>query len=553
MGKILEQKLPTAALVVDTKLSDEKQADVFNFDVVKESIEKYSTLDVSKLVPSKGVTTVKVSAEQSDVLFQDVAGKEYLSILKEYNLLIDSDKGDGGIAKIFVNGSNGNDVIFGTNTTDTLFGNGGNDIIFGMGGNDTIVGGDGDDIIVTLNSAGNYSFVLGGAGNDQIIGGGGNDLIYGQDGDDIIAGGYGNDSIDGGEGNDTIDGGVGDDIIGGGGGNDEIYGRDGNDTIYGGNGDDIIQGGLGNDTIDGGAGIDTLSLADLDFTGATTADLQALYVFEVDPSYYGHHGVSISGFFHMTATNISGTDYLAGSLNNVAPFNNTLNIQSNTSVSWGSFAQTDNLSSIENVTGSQYNDIIIGNDLDNIIIGNGGNDSIVSGDGNDYIDVSSSLSYQSMVWAGNGDDTINAGSSAISFGGAGNDTIIGGWSSYGGDGDDILTGADRLFGAEGNDILTGNNGDNWLDGGNGTNILTGGTGADQFVFNVSNSNNINYNNTITDFQVGLDLISLNSTPFAFNFATDVTLTYLGNNTLIESLTNNSILVENAFLTQTDFI
>jgi Ca2+-binding RTX toxin-like protein len=53
------------------------------------------------------------------------------------------------------------------------------------------------------------------------------------------------------------------------------------------------------------------------------------------------------------------------------------------------------------------------------------------------------------------------------FGGAGNDTLIGG------------SGADRLFGEAGNDTLLGKDGDDLLFGGAGSDTLTGGNGSDQ--------------------------------------------------------------------------
>ena len=87
-----------------------------------------------------------------------------------------------------------------------------------------------------------------------------------------------------------------------------------------------------------------------------------------------------------------------------------------------SFAYGDDLTNIENVTGSAYNDKLTGDDGDNTLTGDSGRDELI--------------------------------------GNAGKDTLLGG--------------ADR-------DTLTGNDGDDMLDGGAGADTLTGGDGKDTFI------------------------------------------------------------------------
>lgn len=65
------------------------------------------------------------------------------------------------------------------------------------------------------------------------------------------------------------------------------------------------------------------------------------------------------------------------------------------------------------------------------------------------------------------DETNGALPAAQLFGGAGNDTLIGG------------SGNDMLFGGAGNDTLLGKGGNDVLFGGDGNDTLTGGTGDDQ--------------------------------------------------------------------------
>ncbi len=82
------------------------------------------------------------------------------------------------------------------------------------------------------------------------------------DGDDTLTGNSADNSLFGGRGNDTVLGGAGDDLLLGGRGNDELDGGSGNDTLLG---------GAGNDQLDGGSGDDTASFADA--TAGVSVDL----------------------------------------------------------------------------------------------------------------------------------------------------------------------------------------------------------------------------------------------------------------------------------------
>ncbi|NJK28077.1 MAG: hypothetical protein HC925_05590 [Coleofasciculaceae cyanobacterium SM2_3_26] len=146
------------------------------------------------------------------------------------------------------------------------------------------------------------------------------------------------------------------------------------------------------------------------------------------------------------------------------------------------------------------NDLTAGNPSNGIITGNVS--EILQGDLN-LADSQTSLN--------DGNDTLR--------GGAGSDTLRGGAGSdrIGG-----KSGNDFLFGDAGNDSLWGDDGDDFLQGGLGDDLLTGdnfsgGKGSDTFVLAPGEGND-----TITDFEVGIDRIGL------ANGLTFDRLTFLGN-------------------------
>lgn len=112
-----------------------------------------------------------------------------------------------------------------------------------------------------------------------------------------------------------------------------------------------------------------------------------------------------------------------------------------------------------------------------------------------------------------GNDTLN--------GGGGDDRLIGGFGSdrlFGGSGNDVLEGRpgfDFLFGGGGNDSLNGGSGRDRLNGGPGNDTLTGGASIDRFIFNTNRpfSQEDLGIDEITDFEVGQDLILLDTTTF----------------------------------------
>ena len=210
------------------------------------------------------------------------------------------------------------------------------------------------------------------------------------------------------------------------GGNDRLYGRGGNDELDGGSGDDTLNGGAGADKLVGGDGTDTASWAGS--SAGVNARLHA-----PDPRGGHAQGDTFGG-----TTTFTYRDKGA--------------------------RVTVTLPDIENLTGSDYNDVLAGDQRANRLSGAGGND---------------------ILYGGPGGDTTNKDTM---YGDAGNDKIYGGRgddSLYGGSGSDRLYGGpddDNLYGGSGSDRLAGGDDDDVLDGGTGDDILEGGPGADIFRF-----------------------------------------------------------------------
>ena len=274
-------------------------------------------------------------------------------------------------------------------------------------------------------------------------------------------------------------------------------------TLNGGEGNDFLQGTLGDDKLRGGNGNDTASFV--------TA-------------------------FSNTATGVTVDLNAQGAAQNTGA------------------AGSDNLTSIENLIGSQYNDTLTGDGNDNVIEGGLGNDALVGGLGTDTVSYAGSAvgvtvnlgmqggpqntfgagtdtlsgfenllgsafndglmgdALQNTLTGGAGDDTLNPGMSinpgAVDLldGGSGSDTAafnlpsdvtatlngaVDGAAIVAGNLIATLRSIENLSGGNGNDTLTGDLNNNIIDGGLGDDVLDGGLGVDTVRFTGSTAVTLN--------------------------------------------------------------
>ncbi|MDY0117834.1 MAG: calcium-binding protein, partial [Sulfurimonadaceae bacterium] len=277
--------------------------------------------------------------------------------------------------------------------------------------------------------------------------------------DNILFGGEDNykdiNDIDGSAYNDTIYGNSDKNIIHGLAGNDYIDGRNGGNELYGGAGNDTLVSGSGDDYIDGGEDSDTVSYQNS--AGGVTVRLDR--------------------------PNGEQYDFATGHGN-------------------------DTLISIENVIGSNHNDMIYGSSSTNYIEGMGGNDYIFSGQGINFIDGGDGvdkISYNAQDYRDASSGNTNAnyikyldnlGGINVTLGadfamvrersGANKDALIDLVKNIeqvsGSRGNDYIRGTNKdetFWGNDGNDELRGEGGNDLLYGGAGDDIIRPGSGLDK--------------------------------------------------------------------------
>ena len=399
-------------------------------------------------------------------------------------------------------GLGGNDELDGGRSMDNLYGGAGDDDLDGGEDDDTLEGGYGADVLTGGDGMDTASYSMsmmgvtvrlhsgqakGGDAEGDVWGGSGTveyldgdeemaeatvaDIEYltGSAHDDILAGDLRDNTIKGGGGNDTIYGGpnpadadtesnallTNKDMLHGGGGNDRIFGGVGDDTLYGNAGDDMLHGGSGNDTYYGGAGNDLIY--------ADAMDLTINGWVEAPPVVNGDAQTEAAGD-PMTADTVSYArleDGVTRALNNPGAATPTEGVT---------------ITNVENIIGSQGDDVLTGSNQANVIEGGEGGDNLTGGDGEDTVSYESSDDW---VRIDLDSDPNTANTVTASRGHASGDTLSGFENIRGSARDDELDGngaANKLWGLAGDDEINGDGGDDTIEGGAGADEMDGGDG-----------------------------------------------------------------------------
>jgi Ca2+-binding RTX toxin-like protein len=241
---------------------------------------------------------------------------------------------------------------------------------------------------------------------------------------------------------------------------DFLVGNDGANVLDGGLGVDVMVGGAGNDSYrldsaldqvfeDAAGGTDTLFTA---FSFTLTAELENL---------------TLTGSANLNATGNSLNNVLTGNsgsnrLNGGAGFDTASYATAISGVTVGldkagpqsTGAGIDTLIGIENLTGSNRNDVLHGNAAANVLNGGAGIDTVSYARAAAAVTVSLALA------------------TAQATGGGGNDTLLN---------------FENLTGSAFADTLTGSSGNNVLDGGAGADTLSGGDGNDSYTVGVGDT------------------------------------------------------------------
>jgi Ca2+-binding RTX toxin-like protein len=313
----------------------------------------------------------------------------------------------------------GTALISGTgNTLDNIIiGNGNNNILNGGAGADRLDGGLGTDMATYAISAVGVTVDMTLVGAQTSTGDAGGDTLLNIE------------NLTGSAFVDTLTGDANANIIDGGAGNDFLYGGAGNDLLAGGAGADRLDGGLGSDyayyyysTTALTASLATNTGTAGDALGDTFFNLENLWGSNTASNNLtgdANTNYLTGGSVVDTIDGGAGGDYIGGndgadiingglgsdtSLYNSSTAGVTVNLT--TGVNTGGYAQGDQLTSVENVQGSNFNDTLTGEVGINQLWGNGGNDTLTGAAGDDWM--SGGIGNDTFVFTANfGKDTIS--------------------------------------------------------------------------------------------------------------------------------------------------
>ena len=188
-------------------------------------------------------------------------------------------------------------------------------------------------------------------------------------------GGSANDILTGDSGSNRLDGGAGADTLTGQGGDDTLIGGAGNDTLLGVLGNDMLNGGSGADVLDGGAaGLTLTDARPFSSVGNGRADVDG-----ANPTSYTGDTVTYAGSnrgvtLTLGAVDVDGPDNTFGNADDFA---------STAATGSGGYADGDTVTNVENIIGSDRDDVLEGNGYHNLLTGGKGDDELTGGGSSD--------------------------------------------------------------------------------------------------------------------------------------------------------------------------
>ncbi|WP_162580328.1 calcium-binding protein [Variovorax sp. PBS-H4] len=276
-----------------------------------------------------------------------------------------------------------------------------------------------------------------------------------------------------------------------------IVGTPANDTLNGTSGNDTLEGLAGNDTLDGKAGADVMAgglgndIYYVDNNADVVTELADEGIDAVRTNISHTLAANVEGLMLNTTTDINGTGNTLDNVLYAGAGNNVLDGQGGSDyVSYiyagsavnVSLAATgaqatggsgfDTLWNIENLYGSNYDDVLIGSPIANMLNGGIGADTLRGGAGNDIYYVDNSADVVTEL-ANEGTDLVLGTISYTLSANVENLTLTG-------------TAAIDATGNELDNLLTGNAANNTLSGGSGNDTLNGSAGADTMTGGVGN-------------------------------------------------------------------
>ncbi|WP_370302351.1 hypothetical protein [Pseudooceanicola sp.] len=423
-----------------------------------------------------------------------------------------------------VYGSQGDDLIIGNALFNRLDGFTGDDTLVGGKGADEFYGGGGRDMVDYSRETGASGVVVDlrdeedefGTdtfgdrdtffGISTFKGTSFADRMFGSDNGDVFLGGGASDRLDGRAGDDELDGGTGNDELIGGEGHDLLIGGDGDDRAFGNKGDDTFLGdGGGTDRYDGGEGFDivsyerttkgvTFNLNQNEATGQEVGEdnyrnIEAYVGGQGDDkiggSGNGDHYFYIGGHDDFDAKGgrdtLDFSRFTASVLVNLASGDDA-KTGDGTKAPEKALRDIVTISSVEDVRGTDYDDILTGNAAANRLHGGKGDDLLDGGKTRDNDELNGDQGDDTIIGRiGAGRDTIDGGegSDILDYSGEKRAVLA---SLEHGDGDDTVENVEWLLGTSFNDTLLGNDEANVLVGGKGRDRVFTGGGADLIIY-----------------------------------------------------------------------